>query len=58
MIKLCAVKVTYDFDFAKYDQRLAANVFFGLANAEKRDTDWWFGTLFFPPYIGNNNNPN
>jgi hypothetical protein len=30
-------QVTYDFDFAKYDQRLAANVFFGLANAEKRD---------------------
>lgn len=30
-------QVTYDFDFAKYDQRLAANLFFGLANAEKRD---------------------
>lgn len=30
-------QVTYDFDFAKYDQRLAANVFFNLANAEKRD---------------------
>eukprot|EP00438_Fugacium_kawagutii_P005656 Skav226158 [mRNA] locus=scaffold3275:61414:63369:+ [translate_table: standard] len=31
------IQVTYDFDFAKYDQRLAANVFFNLANAEKRD---------------------
>lgn len=30
-------QVTYDFDFAKYDQRLAANVFFNLANAERRD---------------------
>jgi len=30
-------QVTYDFNFAKYDQRLAANIFFGLANAEKRD---------------------
>ncbi|CAK8985613.1 Uncharacterized protein SCF082_LOCUS211 [Durusdinium trenchii] len=25
-------QVTYDFDFAKYDQRLAANIFFSLAN--------------------------
>ena len=31
------LQVTYDFDFAKYDQRLAANVFFNLANAERRD---------------------
>ncbi|CAJ1412792.1 unnamed protein product [Effrenium voratum] len=30
-------QVTNDFDFAKYDQRLAANIFFNLANAEKRD---------------------
>ncbi|CAE7519254.1 unnamed protein product, partial [Symbiodinium pilosum] len=30
-------QVSYDLNFTKYDQRLAANIFLSLANAERRD---------------------